>query len=59
MTTFIRVKAGVVEIRLASPPGDIKADFMEQVYEGEVWQGYTYRELKALGSGQHELEERS
>lgn len=58
-TVFVAVLDGeTVEISLPSPPGDTFADVSEQVKPGERMFGYTYDELRALGNGSHELEER-
>ena len=56
MTVHLVVKQNVVLVRLPSPTGEvILVDYEVPIRSGESWRGITYKALRNLGSGQHEI----
>jgi len=56
-TVHLVVLPGVVEVQLPSPSDTgIKVDYFADVFPGQSWADWSYEELRAMGSGQHELE---
>jgi len=44
----------IVRIPIICDQGDM-ADYREDIGPGESWYGWTFAELQALGSGEHDL----
>lgn len=57
MTIFIEIEEDYLAVRRPSPP-DVRADYRQRVRPGGIWQGYSYRELLAMGNGRHEVVDR-
>jgi len=54
MTLFISLYENMVGVRCPSP-GPIKADTEYEVHPTQVFHGYSYEELRAMGEGMFEV----
>lgn len=57
MIVYIELESDQLILRLPSPanfPGQI--DVQIPVKQGETWNGYTYEQLRELGSGEHKIQ---
>ena len=59
IVVFLIVERGFVSVRLPRTEGDAQACFSQDVLPGQSFAGWSFEELQELGSGRHELEDRS
>jgi hypothetical protein len=57
-TVFLTHKSGSLVLMARAAKGKLRGDLVRELQPGDEFLGWTYAELRALGKGEHDLQER-